>query len=163
MYNQFQDSPENIALRYSLWFSKRNTTNEAETSAGKLYYIHLHSQWVGIHVIMAQNLIFKRYPNPLKLNEHAFCSNFVNWLTTVFLSDHSDQITQDFLPSLNVYPRLCIVRQDDHRHAAMFPSGEHFTLAPAHSPRVVTKTEILTFAGDFLRHGDSMMLQTEQF
>ncbi|XP_033636382.1 uncharacterized protein LOC117297450 isoform X2 [Asterias rubens] len=77
--------------------------------------------------------------------------------------DHSDQITQDFLPSLNVYPRLCIVRQDDHRHAAMFPSGEHFTLAPAHSPRVVTKTEILTFAGDFLRHGDSMMLQTEQF
>ena len=41
-------------------------TNEAETSPGKLYYLHLHSQWVGIYV-MPENLIYKRYQTPLML------------------------------------------------------------------------------------------------
>ncbi|XP_038068342.1 uncharacterized protein LOC119737800 [Patiria miniata] len=77
--------------------------------------------------------------------------------------EYGDRITQDLIPSLNVYPRLCIVRQDDHRHAAMFPPAERFTLAQANSPRVVTKDEIATFAREFLRMGDEMMLQTEQF
>ena len=48
-------------------FLKNLTTcdmNEAETSTCKLYYLHLHSQWVGIHV-MDKNLIYKRYENPL--------------------------------------------------------------------------------------------------
>ncbi|XP_022100194.1 uncharacterized protein LOC110984364 [Acanthaster planci] len=77
--------------------------------------------------------------------------------------EYSDQITSDLIPSLNVYPRLCIVQQDDHRHAAMFPPADHFTLTPAHTPRVITKAEITRFAREFLRRGNTMMLQTEQF
>ena len=46
-------------------FSRKNfTTTGAETSTVKFYYMHLHSHWVGIHV-MAKNLIYRRYQNPL--------------------------------------------------------------------------------------------------
>ena len=45
------DSPENIALWFLLFFLKNLLINEAETSTGKFYYIHLSSLWVGIHVM----------------------------------------------------------------------------------------------------------------
>ena len=58
-YNVFTQLSWNLALWF--WFCLINlTTNDAETSTCKLYYKHLHSQWVGIHV-MATYLID---PNP---------------------------------------------------------------------------------------------------
>ena len=41
-------------------FLKNMTTNKAETFTCKLYYIHLNSLWVGIHV-MAKNVIKNLY------------------------------------------------------------------------------------------------------
>ena len=57
------DSPENSSVIFT-FFLKNLKTKEAEASTGKLNYIHLHSQWVVIHV-MAKILIYKRFQNPL--------------------------------------------------------------------------------------------------
>ena len=66
MYNGFtQLSWKHCSVIFPLFVLKNLTTNEAEICTGKLYYMHLHSQWVGIHV-MAKNLIYKRYQNPSK-------------------------------------------------------------------------------------------------
>ena len=51
------------------FFFKNLATNKAETSTGKLYYIHLHSQWVGIPV-MAKQLHLQKYQNPFKDTRH---------------------------------------------------------------------------------------------
>ena len=47
------------------FLEKKLTINEAETSTGKLYYIHPHSPWVGDNG-MAKNMTSERYQNPLK-------------------------------------------------------------------------------------------------
>ena len=62
-------SPENIALWFSLVFSKTWWLHvyEAEFSAGK-FTIHLHSQWVGIHVMA------KRVSKPFKTPTFGLCT-----------------------------------------------------------------------------------------
>ena len=51
----FRLSWKHLSMIFTFFFLKNLTTNVAEYSPGKLYYIHLHSQWVGIHA-MAKNL-----------------------------------------------------------------------------------------------------------
>ena len=62
---------ENNFIMYTVFFMrlswcvflKNLTNNELKLMSCKLYYIHLHSQWVGTRVV-ANNLIYKRYQTP---------------------------------------------------------------------------------------------------
>ena len=53
-------------------------TNEAETSVGKLYYIHLHSQWEGIYA-MAKKLHLQKVAKPIKVTEDKIDIVFLNF------------------------------------------------------------------------------------
>eukprot|EP00057_Strongylocentrotus_purpuratus_P024961 XP_011679435.1 PREDICTED: uncharacterized protein LOC100891372 [Strongylocentrotus purpuratus] len=77
--------------------------------------------------------------------------------------EHVEEITDEILPSLFVYPRLCLVRPDDHRHAAFFPSARGFSLTSKLVGRNVDKDDILWFAKNFLEHPEEMLMETERF
>ncbi|XP_063962278.1 uncharacterized protein LOC129271073 [Lytechinus pictus] len=77
--------------------------------------------------------------------------------------EHIDEITEEILPSLFVYPRLCLVRPNDHRHAAFFPSAKGFSLTSKLVGRTVDKDDILWFAKNFLKNPEEMLMETERF
>ena len=63
-----------------LFFLKNLASNEAETSKGKLYYIHLHSQWVGIQVMAKKKDLHKVW-KPFKCLVDALG----NWIQVIAL------------------------------------------------------------------------------
>ena len=66
MYNRFTRlARKHCSVTFTFILKILTTNNEAAISADILYDIHLHSQWVEIHV-MAKNLIYKRYQTPWK-------------------------------------------------------------------------------------------------
>ncbi|CAH1266212.1 Hypp3323 [Branchiostoma lanceolatum] len=64
-------------------------------------------------------------------------------------------------PTLYTYPRLCIVRWHDHRHAAFYPDLSEKRWQRQH--RSFTSSEIVKFAEDFLRDPDKLLTRTEMF
>ena len=66
-------------------------------------------------------------------------------------------------PSLYMYPRLCIIHEEDHRHAAFYPPVNEFGVMPQNETRHISKEEIVHFAQSFLEDPDSLMVTTEQF
>lgn len=78
--------------------------------------------------------------------------------------EHTDEITDSILPSLFVYPRLCVVRWTNHRRAAFYPSTGEFQLADTRDkPRTISKQEMEIFVRDVLQDSESMMVKTEHF
>ncbi|XP_071500266.1 uncharacterized protein [Diadema antillarum] len=80
-----------------------------------------------------------------------------------FVLEHENEITEEYRPSLMVYPRLCIVQADDHRHAAFYPPADGFSLTSKLVGRTIGREEITAFARDFLKDPPGMMRETEHF
>ena len=70
------------------------------------------------------------------------------------------------LASLYHYPRLCIIRHDDHQHAAFYPSVEELQ-AMVTSVQVrldnINAQQIIKFAQDYLRDPKAFVIRTEMF
>ncbi|XP_033121449.1 uncharacterized protein LOC117120540 [Anneissia japonica] len=77
--------------------------------------------------------------------------------------EHANVINEDLVPSLHVYPRLCIVHGNNHQRAAFYPHSTQFQLQSKQDGRIITEKEIKAFARDFLDNPDVMMVNTEHF
>ena len=77
------------------------------------------------------------------------------------LGRHADQV-----PVLYHYPRLCIIRPDDHQHAAFYPPVEELQ---ALGTRVQTRLDqinsqqIIKFAKDYMKDPATAVVKTEYF
>ena len=77
------------------------------------------------------------------------------------LGRHADQV-----PVLYHYPRLCIIRPDDHQHAAFYPPVEELQ---ALGTRVQTRLDqinsqqIIKFAKDYMKDPAIAVVKTEYF
>ncbi|XP_064624508.1 uncharacterized protein LOC135485998 [Lineus longissimus] len=70
---------------------------------------------------------------------------------------------QTDIPELYHYPRLCIIRWDDHHHAAFYPSINITSMQPESLPYDYTQEEIIHFIRQFLKKPDESMIETETF
>lgn len=69
-------------------------------------------------------------------------------------------------PSLYHYPRLCLVRWEDHQHAAFYPPvSEMERLGTRVQERLdaIDSQQIIKFARDFLEDPEKMLIRTEMF
>ncbi|XP_071953771.1 uncharacterized protein [Antedon mediterranea] len=77
--------------------------------------------------------------------------------------EHAAELTEHIVPSLHIYPRLCIVRGNDHQRAAFYPHSSQFLMQSKELGRVITVKEIKSFVKEFIDDPESMMVKTEHF
>ncbi|XP_071850047.1 uncharacterized protein [Apostichopus japonicus] len=72
-------------------------------------------------------------------------------------------ITEDMIPDLFIYPRLCIVTAENHQRAAFLPDYVKFSLGSLAEGRTINKSNIEQFVTDFMTSPDDKWVQTELF
>lgn len=72
-------------------------------------------------------------------------------------------ITEDMIPDLFIYPRLCIVTAENHQRAAFLPNYVKFSLGSRAEGRTIHKSNIEQFVTDFMTFPDDKWVQTELF
>ncbi|XP_006813737.1 uncharacterized protein LOC102808825 [Saccoglossus kowalevskii] len=78
--------------------------------------------------------------------------------------ENTSRINDTILPSLFVYPRLCVVRWSNHRKAAFYPPIEEFNLVDTtDEPKSISSDEMDTFVKRVLENEKTMMIKTEHF
>ena len=119
-----------------------------------IYFLKKITQWLQLSTIPRQY--------PLK----TFC--FVESLSSSNLRSFACRLGRqaDQVPVLYHYPRLCIIRPDDHQHAAFYPPVEELQ---ALGTRVQTRLDqinsqqIIKFAKDYMKDPAIAVVKTEYF
>lgn len=112
--------------------------------------------------IVFKKILFSSPQYPLK----TFC--FVESLSLSNLRSFACRLGRqaDQVPVLYHYPRLCIIRPDDHQHAAFYPPVEELQ---ALGTRVQTRLDqinsqqIIKFAKDYMKDPAIAVVKTEYF
>ncbi|XP_031559856.1 uncharacterized protein LOC116296034 [Actinia tenebrosa] len=106
-----------------------------------------------------QDIVF----TTLNVDEFSFWAS--NFVPKGYLTKYAHDLSGS-APSLYHYPRLCLVRWQDHQHAAFYPPvSEMERLGTRVQERLeaIDSQQIIKFARDFLEDPGKMLIRTEMF